>query len=157
MVTGDDVNQVSSLYTRLSTEERAERRADLLGTPWTDPRDFGMTVEQFDRTHVECPVLGGITRFEYCWERCPEDEPVEMCPRRAEDPGWWHGSVGDLEGETLHEGAIIEAVEPVAPADESACPPTPTSPRRRGRRRDDRGDDRGDATEQDVFDLFGLE
>ena len=153
----DDRPQASGLYTRLSPEERAKRRADMKGMPWTDSRDFGMSVEQFDSTHVECPVLGGVARKEYCWERCPEDEPTGACPRRAEDPGWWHGDVESVKVETSHEGASTGAEAPVAPADEPACSPSPS---RRGRRRDDRGDglggDRGvDAGVVDVFDLFG--
>ena len=147
----DAAGSTSCLYTLLSPEERSARRADMKGMPWTDPRDFGMSVEQFARTHVECPVLGGVSRFEYCWERCPSTEPDDRCPRRIEDSSWWwHGSV---EPETPQEGAITEAVAPVTPP----TPPTPTSPRRRGRRRNDaRVDDRGDE-DMDVFDLFGLE
>ena len=151
----DDRPQASGLYTRLSPEERAKRRADMKGMPWTDPRDFGMDKTRFDSTHVECPVLCGVARKEYCWERCPEDEPVGRCPRRVEDPSWWwHEAV---EPVTLHEGASTGAEAPVAPADEPACSPSPS---RRGRRRDDRGDglggDRGvDAGVVDVFDLFG--
>lgn len=151
MATDEGETPASSLYARLSSEERAERRADMMGRPWTDPRDFGMTPEQFGLSHAECPVLGGITRFDYCWERCPASEPDDRCPRRLMDSKWWWDVAGKVENP--HMTARGGAEQPVTPSDSPAAPPTPTPPR--SRRRDDRGGDRGDATEQDVFDLFG--
>ena len=149
----DAAGLTSCLYTLLSPEERATRRADMKGMPWTDPRDFGMSVEQFDSTHVECPVLGGVSRLEYCWERCPEDEPVGRCPRRLEDSTWWwHDSVEAGKVVSPHKVSRSGAEQPVAPLDPPRPPPTSSSPsRRRSKPRDD--DALRDA-EVDVFDLF---
>jgi hypothetical protein len=37
---------------------------------FTDPRDQGLPQEDFDRAYVDCDVLGGITRREYCRRDC---------------------------------------------------------------------------------------
>ena len=152
----DDRPQTSGLYTRVYPEERAKRRADMKGMPWTDPRDFGMTVEQFEGSHIECQVLGGVSRLEYCWERCPAPEPDDRCPRRLVDSTWWwNGSVEAGKVVSPHKVSRSGAEQPVAPSYPPRPPPTSSSPSRRRRKpRDEVA--QSDITESgDVFDLFG--
>lgn len=93
-----------ALYRRLSPDEVADRRAAMAGKGWTDPRDHG---GQMGGWYMECPVLRGVARRDYCWERCPVEEPDGRCPRRAADPGWWWCDVPGEAPEPVNDAAPV--------------------------------------------------
>jgi len=157
-----------ALYRGLDPTERAERRAVMVGKGWTDPRDFG---GKLGSMYLECPLIG-IARKDYCWERCPADEPVSECPRRQADSNWWWAGGGDAPDapdtlkliatpditmatvEDTAEPAAVEADDEVNEpevAPSSAEPPTTTT-RKRRKTPATQPEPSGD---MDVFDLFG--
>lgn len=137
-----------------------------------DPRDFALPKHIFATHYVECEVIRGVIRLEWCPERCPSTEPDDRCPRRAEDPGWWHEgsqghheSTGHQESKGYQESKVSASItfeDAVTHSDTRTCQAAPPTPSPSPRRDDDDDDDRGDGAQQDmdkdmdVFDLFGL-
>ncbi len=147
---------MTSIYDRLSPDERAHRRASMRGQGWTDPRDFGSTLGE---VHLVCPVAdGAVMRRDYCWERCPSEVPVSECPRRREDPEWWWSSLIATQGsfdDGLESPATADDLETAVEPDAQPESESPTTGVSRKRQRGKIRNKKPDPAAVDVFDLFG--